>query len=300
MELLAVPVSFGLKNLLLTLVPSNLPRLSEIALNGRALSVRVPGCAVYRSTVRTCAGVTNVESATDGQAQPGIARRGHRLAPESLSQRLWWFASSRFSLVLMVGAGLLLRSFWKVLEVQPGFNSEHIVTAQLWLPVPNDPKNNPYPTQEKRNIFLTEVLRRLSALPGVSDVAIGGAILLSPDCITPTASISRAECGIGRSAHRGVGRDDPELFHVLGMPLVRGRVFTDDDDEKGERVVVIDETAAERFWPNEDPVGKQIKLQFGQKPPWRRVVGVVGRSRADGLDAPYTPHLLSSRASASD
>ncbi len=74
----------------------------------------------------------------------------------------------------MVGAGLLLRSFWKVLEVQPGFNSDHIVTAQLWLPVPNDPKNNPYPTQEKRNIFLTEVLRRLNALPGVSDVAIGG------------------------------------------------------------------------------------------------------------------------------
>src|SRR6202008_1030484 len=78
------------------------------------------------------------------------------------------------SLVLMVGAGLLLRSFWKVLEVQPGFNSEHIVTAQLWLPVPNDPKNNPYPTQEKRNVFLTEVLRRLNAIPGVKEVSIGG------------------------------------------------------------------------------------------------------------------------------
>ncbi len=79
---------------------------------------------------------------------------------------------------------------------------------------------------------------------------------------------------------------------MLGMPLVRGRVLTDDDNEKGEPVVLIDETAAERFWPNEDPVGKQIKLQFGPKPPWRRVVGVVGRSRGDGLDAPYTPHLF--------
>ena len=78
------------------------------------------------------------------------------------------------SLVLMVGAGLLLRSFWKVLRGATRLQRENLVTAQIWLPVPNDPKNNPYPTQDKRNVFLKEVLQRLSALPGVSGVAIGG------------------------------------------------------------------------------------------------------------------------------
>jgi putative ABC transport system permease protein len=82
------------------------------------------------------------------------------------------------------------------------------------------------------------------------------------------------------------------LFQALSVPLIRGRELSDGDDQKGEPVVLIDETAAERFWPNSDPVGRQVKLQFGLKQPWRRVVGVVGRSRGDGLDAPYTPHMF--------
>jgi putative ABC transport system permease protein len=91
----------------------------------------------------------------------------------------------------------------------------------------------------------------------------------------------------------------PELFHVLATPLITGRLFTDADNEKGEPVVLIDQTAAERFWPHEDPVGKQIRLQLGpqiqrgpQNPDVRRIVGVIGRSRNEGLDAPYTPHLF--------
>ena len=77
------------------------------------------------------------------------------------------------SLVLLVGAGLLLRSFWNVLEVQPGFNPDHVISARLWLPVPNDPNQNPYLKPEKRSAFVREVLRRVNALPGVEQAAIG-------------------------------------------------------------------------------------------------------------------------------
>jgi predicted permease len=180
-----------------------------------------------------------------------------------------------------------------VLEVQPGFNSDHIVTAKVWLPVPNDPKNNPYPTQEKRNVFLASVIQRLSAVPGVREVAIGGGN-------TPFAGLRNANAfdiqgrtvaaGEGPTAELGV--TTANTFQALGIPLVRGRMLADNDDPKGEPVVVIDETAWERFWPNSDPVGKQIRLQVGIKQPWRRIVGVVGRSRSDGLDAPYTPHIF--------
>ncbi len=84
----------------------------------------------------------------------------------------------------------------------------------------------------------------------------------------------------------------PDLFHLLQTPLIRGRFFTEADDDKGEPVLLIDQTAAERYWPHEDPVGKRVELQVGRKQQMRRIVGIVGRVRSDGLDAPYAPHLF--------
>src|ERR1700674_4692770 len=170
---LAVPVSFLLKDILLTLVPSTLPRLTEVVLNGRAL-LFVFAISVITGLLFGLAPAVQMshrrlmDKLSLGSRCVGIASRQPRFLSALVA------CEFALSLVLMVGAGLLLRSFWKVLEVQPGFNSDHLVTAQLWLPVPNDPKNNPYPTQEKLNVFVSEVLRRVSALPGVNEVAIGG------------------------------------------------------------------------------------------------------------------------------
>jgi len=289
---LAVPLSFWLKDILLTLVPSTLPRLGEVALNGRtllfALTISVvTGLLFGLAPAVQLSDRRLVDKLSQGSRGVGIASSQHRFLSALVA------CEFALSLVLMVGAGLLLRSFWKVLEVQPGFNSEHLVTAQLWLPVPNDPKNNPYPTQEKRNVFLSEVLRRVSALPGVNEVAIGGGNTPFAGRRNATAFDIEgriATAGEAPTAELGVATTD--LFHVLGTPLIGGRSFTDADNDKGEPVVVIDQTAAERFWPHEDPTGKQIRLQFGVQQPLRRIVGVVGRSRSDGLDAPYTPHMF--------
>jgi len=290
--LLAVPVSFWLKDVLLTLVPSTLPRLSEIALNGRAL-LFVLAISVITGLLFGLAPAVQlsdrrlVDKLSQGSRGVGITAGHHRFLSGLV------VCEFSLSLVLMVGAGLLLRSFWKVLQVQPGFNSDNLVTAQIWLPVPNDPKNNPYPTQEKRNVFLNEVLRRLSVLPGVNEVAIGGGnTAFAGQRNSAGFTIQGRIAGAGEAPTAELGVATPDLFHVLGTPLIRGRFLTDDDNEKGEPVVLIDQTAAERFWPNEDPLGKQIQLPFGPQPPWRRIAGVVGRSRSDGLDAPYTPHLF--------
>jgi putative ABC transport system permease protein len=162
--------------------------------------------------------------------------------------------------------------------------------------VPNDPENDPYPTQEKRNSFLNEILRRVSALPGVNEVAIGGGnTAFSGQRNAFGFAIEGRIAAAGEAPTAEIGFATPDLFHVLGTPLIRGRFFTDADNEKGEPVVLIDQTAAERFWPHEDPVGRQIRirLQFAAPDePLRKVVGVVGRSRSDGLDAPYAPHLF--------
>ncbi len=289
---LAVPLSFWLKKILLTLVPSTLPRLGEVALNGRALLFAltvsiITGLLFGLAPAVQMSDRRLLDKLSQGSRGVGIALSQHRFLSALVA------CEFALSLVLMVGAGLLLRSFWKVLEVQPGFNSEHLVTAQLWLPVPNDPKNNPYPTQEKRNVFLSEVLRRVSALPGVNEVAIGGGNTPFAGRRNATGFDIEGRIGTaGEAPTAELGVATPDLFHVLGTPLIGGRFFTDADSDKGEPVVVIDQTAAERFWPHEDPIGKQIRLQFGVQQPLRRIVGVVGRSRSDGLDAPYTPHMF--------
>jgi putative ABC transport system permease protein len=164
----------------------------------------------------------------------------------------------------------------------------------VWLPEPNDPKNNPYRTQAKRNAFLQQVLQRLSELPGVTAVGVGGGN--TPFGGARNASSFEVQGRLstaGEAPTAELGSVTTDLFRTLGTPLVRGRGFIDTDDDKGEKVAMIDETAAEKFFANEDPTGKQIRFpQFGPKQPWRRIVGVVARSRGDGLDAPYTPHIF--------
>ncbi len=190
-----MPLTFWLKSILLTLVPSTLPRLSEVTVNGRALMF-VVAVSVLTGLLFGLAPALQMshwrlmEKLNQGARGVGIASRQHRFL------RGLVVCEFALSLVLMVGAGLLLRSFWKVLEVQPGFNSDNLVTAQMWLPVPNDPRNNPYPTQEKFNVFMSEVLRRVGALPGVKEAAIGGGV-------TPLAALLRNAVPFN---HRGPSR----------------------------------------------------------------------------------------------
>ena len=289
---LAIPVAFAAKSLLLTLIPTNLPRTSEIALNGRALGFAF-GISIFTGLLFGI--VPSLQMANPrlmGKLNQGSRGIG---VGETQNRFLSGLVIAEFavSLVLLVGAGLLLRSFWNVLRVQPGFNTEHLVIAQMWLPVPNDPKMNPFPTQEKRNVFLTEILRKLSAVPGVSEAAIGGPNM--PFTRVPNQIPFEIQGHLNTEGEEPTAEFavmSPTAFHTMGMSLHSGRVFSDADDSKGEQVVMIDETTAAQYWPNEDPVGKQIRLpRLGAKQPWRRVIGVVGRNRSDGLDVAYAPHL---------
>jgi putative ABC transport system permease protein len=198
------------------------------------------------------------------------------------------------SLVLLIGAGLLLQSFWRLLKVRPGFDSHGVITAQLWLPVPNDPSADPYGPIEKRSAFLQEVLRRVRAIPGVEDAALG-----SPSSLPMSAARTQLPFVI---ASRAAETDrppvaeftsaSPEYFHVLRIPLMRGRAFTEADAVKGQFVALINETLARNFWPGEDAIGQTIKVSFSRfKDVPVTIVGVVADVRSDGFDAASAPHV---------
>jgi len=292
--LLGAVLSFWFTSLLLRLVPASLPRLTEVSVNGRTLLFAfgvsvITGILFGLAPALQLANRSLMDELRQGARGGGMGVRQHRFLGALV------VCEFALSLVLMVGAGLLLRSFWNLLQVDPGFNPSHVVSAKLWLPVPNDPSLNKYLAPAKRSIFVREVLRRVSALPGVEAAAVGsGNLPFSGQRNAVNFVIEGRTADDSHALAAQFGSVTPDFSRTLGNTLVRGRTFTESDNETGQPVAVIDQTAADQFWPNQDPVGKRIQLVFPGAPPlpWAVIVGVVARTKNEGLDAPYRPHIL--------
>ncbi len=292
----ALILGFWLKSVLLRMAPATLPRINEVSLNVRVLGFAlgislITGMAFGLAPALQLVSPRSMDVLKQGTRGSVVGLRQHRFLSALV------ISEFALSLVLMVGAGLLLRSFWKVLQVQPGFKTSYLVLAHLWLPVPNDPTQNPYLKLEKRTAFVRETLRRVKDLPGVEQAAIGtGSTPFSGQKALINFTIEGSAVASGESPAAEIGSLTPDFSSTLGMTLVRGRSFTDADNETGDRVALIDQTAAERYWPNQDPIGKRILLiapgAILNPPRPTIIVGVLGRSKSEGLDLPYTPHLF--------
>jgi putative ABC transport system permease protein len=198
------------------------------------------------------------------------------------------------SLVLMIAAGLLLRSFGRLLEVNPGFDAKNVLLARIWLPVPNNPEKDPYRDPVKRAGFIKEVLQRASTLPGVRYAAISagnGVPLLGPHNSNGFTIEDQASADNTVPTAQG-NSVSPDFFNALRIPLIRGRVFTAGDDQGAANVMVVDEAFGKRYFANQDPVGHRLKPGGrASNAPWFTVIGVVGNVKSDGFDQPDQPHV---------
>jgi predicted permease len=281
------------KNSILALAPASLPRLSEVHISAGVLFFAfavsiVTGVLFGLAPALQAANPNQVESLREGGRGSGAGRRHTRVS------RALVVSEVALSMILLAGAGLLLRSFWHVLEVRPGFNPSHVVTAQIWIPVPNDPTTDRYRPTDKRAAFLMEILRRVSALPSVESTAIGGtnSMPLSSGRNGFPFTIVGRPIDSERAPVAEFASISPDYLQVLQVPLLAGRNFAEADTDKSQQVVLIDRTLQRRYWPNEDPLGKQVS--FGGRPgqnPTFTVVGVVGDIKSDGFDAPTAPHI---------
>ncbi len=180
------------------------------------------------------------------------------------------------ALVLLVGAGLFLRSLASLQDVNPGFQADGVMTGTVSLP------QTQFGDPAKRIVLYRAVIERLSNLPGVTMAAAG---LPAPF----SGAGGSASFGIeGRPVlpgdpgpHGDIGFISPNYFATLKIPLRSGRVFAEQDQQGSEPVVVIDETLARQYWPNENPVGKRMRL--GRRAPWATIVGVVGHAKQSDL-----------------
>jgi putative ABC transport system permease protein len=190
------------------------------------------------------------------------------------------------SLVLLAGAGLLLRSFSKLYGVDPGFRSDRTLTMDIGLPSAKYPEGT-----EKPRAFYQELLERISRLPGVESAGAVSILPLGTNFDTAGAEPEGFLHDPGKMPY-------PERYlRTLGIRLVRGRFFADADNQSAPLVVLVSNTAAQRWWPNQDPIGRHVKMPgLEDRPqPWRTVVGVVADVKQASLDAPttaqvYLPH----------
>ena len=275
------------KNFLVRLVPENLPLLNEISISWGVL-LFVLGASVISGVIFGLAPALQAGRVDLIHAfkQEGRASTGSR--EQGRTRRILVISEFALSLILMVAAGLLLHSFWDLLNVRLGFNPQSVMAVKTRMPYPNDPKIDVYATPAQQAPFFREVLRRCKTLPGVEEAAFGdlGALPLGHDRNNQTPPLPMVIEGRQTQSNEAPLVDEsivtPEYFHLMGMTLLRGRLFNDLDTDKTESVALINEAMAHTYWPNEDPLGKHVKLSR-RATAWTTIVGIVAtRARIAG------------------
>ncbi|HEX3469854.1 MAG TPA: ABC transporter permease [Silvibacterium sp.] len=179
------------------------------------------------------------------------------------------------SLLLLIGAGLLLRSFERLLRVDPGFDSHMVLTMNVSLSTVK------YAKPEQQIAFFDEVLRRVAALPGVRSAAMSAALPLSAKRITPMLPEGQPDAPLAQRPFIDIEAISPQWFQTMRVPLREGREFTAADDTRAPKVVIVNETFARHFWPNQNPVGKHVVV--GRWPQPAEVIGVSEDVKNKGL-----------------
>jgi len=281
---LGLLLAFGILKLLLAFAPQEIPRLNAIGIDSWALGFTlllsvltgiIFGLAPALQASRPDLNATLKEGGT--RATGGASR--HRL------RGLLVVAEVSMALVLLIGAGLLLKSFSRLRETKLGFNPDHVLTASVTLPEAT------HPTAALKKAYYQESLARLAARPETQAVGL-------------ITSLPHGNTGLSMRGGLTV-KGEPEersgvmaiklaatggYFRALGIPLLKGRAFNDRDAADSPGVVIISETLARSLWPNEDALGKRIDIGLPGET-WREVIGVVGEVKQRELGAPPAPAL---------
>jgi predicted permease len=273
---------------LVSLLPADFPRAHDIRVSG--------GVFVFTLIVSTLTGIifglAPALQASRIDPRQGL-QKGGRTATGSghLSRFRNALVISEVSLacVLLIGAGLMLRSFLNQLTLDPGFRQEHVLTASVAVPRPQ------FKTDKDAELFFTQTVTHfysqlvadLNALPGVQSAGAGSDLPWTGyDENAGGFTIEGKQPAPNEEFHARYHRATPGYFTALGIPVVEGRLFRESDDNKGTRVMVINHVMAERYWPHENVVGKRISFADNPKEgEWTTIVGVVG----DIKDQPNSP-----------
>jgi len=280
-------LSFWLTKLLIALSPANAPRFDEIRPNTRVFIFTI----ALTFLTGLIFGLAPALQASRFDQSEGLKEgsRGNAGGRSDRVRGLLMVAEIAMSFMLLVGAGLLIKSFMHLREVKPGFNPDHVLTMRISVPP------GKFEEDEPRRQFFQQAIDQIHSLPGVQSVGMVLSLPLGGD----TFNVWRGYIREGRPATPEESGDaaylaaTPDYFRTLQIPLITGRNFTDRDVENTTKVVIVNETTARKLWPGQSPIGKHITIWPDEKFP-REIVGIVGETKASLDNEPgeqmYVPY----------
>jgi putative ABC transport system permease protein len=278
---LGLLLAFGGIRILKTFIPATISQVQTINIDARvliftALVAVLTGIGFGLAPALQASHLNLNDTLKEGGRDAGGGRKGNRL------RDLLVIGEVAVSFVLLIGAGLLINSFFHLRNLEPGFRADHLLTMKV------DLSEVKYPDRERRAAFFDEVIRRVRALPGVQSAAVAGNLPLTYNGDSMNISVEGVPDPPPDQRpdviFRAIG---PGYFGTMGISIIRGRDFTDQDKADSKNVVVISEKTAQDFWPGQDPIGRRLKPGSStSNTPWREVIGIVKDVRQNDFIAP--------------
>jgi putative ABC transport system permease protein len=268
--------------LLVAMKPANLPRLETIGVDSRALLFTL----VVSILTGVVFGLAPVWQATRVNVSDVLKEggRGEVGAAKHLLRSALVVIEIALALVLLTGAGLLINSFWRLRNVQPGFDADNLLTMGIALP---EARYREIPTQTQ---YRRSLLEEVNSLPG-AQAALVSELPLSGDLLTHDFMVEGQQLSAGEEPDVQTRSVEGDYFRVMRIPLLSGRDFTPQDNENAPLVGIVNQSLARRFFNEENPVGKRVRWARGDPKNWITVIGVAGDIKHTGLDEPEDPAL---------
>ncbi|HKV35468.1 MAG TPA: ABC transporter permease [Pyrinomonadaceae bacterium] len=260
------------------LLPESLSKLQTISVDSRVFLFTI-GVTLLTAIAFGVVPALHATRANPGEALGETGRDLSGGVSGRYLRRVLVIAEVALAVVLLAGAGLLIRSFNRLRQVDLGFKPDNLLTMRMVLPLPK------YQKAEMRRAFYDELLRRINEIPGVESAGINTRLPLSTSGMKFSFSVEGrtmpSDSNLPFAVYRVV---NPDYFRAMGIPLQRGRVFDTRDTADSTPALIVNRRLAEQFWPGEDPTGKRLKIGPADSPnPWATVIGVVGDVRQTGL-----------------
>jgi predicted permease len=270
-------------NFLRVLTPASLGA-ETVAIDGRALGftaiVSLLTSVLFGLAPAVQAASPNLSESLKEGGRSGIEGRGR-----NRTRSLLVIAEIALSLALLINAGLVIKSFIRLLQVDPGFESEGLLTMQLSLP------NAKYPERSSQAAFFQQLTEKITALPGVASAGAASTLPFRIDEVQEFIIGGRPPITPGKEPSANYYAVSDDYFRAMEIPLLKGRAFTERDTKDAPRVAIISESLARRHFPDEDPIGKRMDISKGGFGTWREIVGVVGDVKHYGLDSQTTVQI---------
>ena len=269
-------------NMLVAVGPADIPLLADVTVDG--------GVLLFTISISIVAGLLFglvpalqfskpqlTEALREGGQRSG--RRGERVVADVLV-----VSQIALALLLLIGAGLLIRSFEQLMDVDTGFDPENVITLQIELPMATT-----YPTQEQRDIFFRELLDRIETVPGIESSSMTNAVPMGEGGFNTSFTIlGSGTTNTSEDPAADLQVIEPSYFETMRILLLAGRPFSSADTRDAPRVAIVSQRLAQAHWPDESPIGARLRLSFGFE---AEIIGVVGNVHLNGLDTDSDPTI---------